>query len=1162
MADFTGGDADDVFNAPATSATTGAAVTTVNSGDAINGGAGNDTLNITATATNNNSLTGLTATSIETVNISGTNNLGASSPALAAAQDAKTVTAAALATAIAASNIATAQSAAASAVEVAVDTLGGLTAETDTLNTTGAVEAAVAQAATATAASAASLSAAARYFDAQTLVATQEFLAAKAVAALSAGDFTAAKTTAPTAVPNGAIFTLTQYNAVITASADLAAAATTRNAKDVALINAIKAVADVTSSQFGTTIKTFGLSDYKAVAAATLVAKDGTIVTTADAAIARNAALDTAWNSVNVLAASTNSTVLVAAQLKAAADHVAGLTVAADVSALATATVTELNGAASGAGAVGAFTRLNTTNFTADQLSAAAKAAVVGYDSATLTGQGILDRADELAAAANAVVGVAGDFSIAQLNAAAAAALVDANGATLRTAGDDSVNIETRTDALATAAGTAASTAATAVTTATASDTAAANAVTVALASVGATSVSAAQFADATAITLSGASSKANVTGVAATQTIGFSSVSSMDNAVTFGATVAAGSLAVSGSTGTLTVTGATMAALNISGTGSTALTLVDNGQAVSSTGADTIKTLNLSTSGGTNVTTSGLSELTTVSQTGAGAVTATLGTKVASVTTGAGADLLSVSTTTAVDNPGTTINETVNASVNSGAGADRLIIATTGAGTTSVTSGAGNDTIYLTANLSGSSTISTGDDNDTIRAGTIASLQTTKIDGGLGTDTLVTSTTTFTGSDYTVLGANVVGVENLTLTGRVAALDASKTAFTTFTFLGKATTDVNTITEVSTAQNVVMARTAAVTATTGYSATGISAANASHLSVSAKGYVADSDLTAAGKQTVWGEDLRVTLTNTEAATSLLANGNKVTVAVAALAQSGVDGATTGDVTGISTTATLTGDVRSADVTLTSVRGTGSVTAPYGLGDEQLAGFSATVATNNLQNMTSVKVSGAGSVVIDAGTLAALPTTNVPENAKLTLIDLSGMTAFANQNSLGQEIGAGANNSGTVGGFNNLSTSTVTLNGNIAETVILGGARDTVVTASKVAAMDTITGFQLSASATDPLVVDATRSDVLKIGSAFTGVKMTTTASSLSAAVLEAANLSVAGVAKNDVVFNFGGDTYVFQDVGNNGLDDNDVLVKLSGTLNLDLLLQSGVIIA
>jgi hypothetical protein len=77
---------------------------------------------------------------------------------------------------------------------------------------------------------------------------------------------------------------------------------------------------------------------------------------------------------------------------------------------------------------------------------------------------------------------------------------------------------------------------------------------------------------------------------------------------------------------------------------------------------------------------------------------------------------------------------------------------------------------------------------------------------------------------------------------------------------------------------------------------------------------------------------------------------------------------------------------------------------------------------------------------------------------------------------------------------------------------------------------------------------------------------MTTTATSLGAALLEAANLVVGGAAKNDVVFNFGGDTYVFPDLAAGGssvagLDDGDTLVKLSGTLNLDLLLQANVIV-
>ena len=55
---------------------------------------------------------------------------------------------------------------------------------------------------------------------------------------------------------------------------------------------------------------------------------------------------------------------------------------------------------------------------------------------------------------------------------------------------------------------------------------------------------------------------------------------------------------------------------------------------------------------------------------------------------------------------------------------------------------------------------------------------------------------------------------------------------------------------------------------------------------------------------------------------------------------------------------------------------------------------------------------------------------------------------------------------------------------------------------------------------------------------------------------------TAAGADVENVVFHFGGNTYAYVDTGANGLTDNDQLVQLSGTLNLDLLLQSGVIIA
>ena len=175
------------------------------------------------------------------------------------------------------------------------------------------------------------------------------------------------------------------------------------------------------------------------------------------------------------------------------------------------------------------------------------------------------------------------------------------------------------------------------------------------------------------------------------------------------------------------------------------------------------------------------------------------------------------------------------------------------------------------------------------------------------------------------------------------------------------------------------------------------------------------------------------------------------------------------------------------------------------------------------------------------------------------------MTAFADLNTLGQEW------DGTdVGKYANKSTSTVTLDNQVAETVLLGGAKDTVVTGSTIVAVDTVTGFQVVASVANPLVADAARSDVLNIGLASStpwtvdnSAKMTVTGTSLEAALLQAASLTFAGTATpvNNVLFHFGGDTYAYQDLGTAGLDDGDVLVKMSGTLNLDLLLTSSTIV-
>jgi hypothetical protein len=241
-------------------------------------------------------------------------------------------------------------------------------------------------------------------------------------------------------------------------------------------------------------------------------------------------------------------------------------------------------------------------------------------------------------------------------------------------------------------------------------------------------------------------------------------------------------------------------------------------------------------------------------------------------------------------------------------------------------------------------------------------------------------------------------------------------------------------------------------------------------------------------------------------------------------------------------------DLQALTVNLTSARGTSTnaateYVATFNAGT--IANTAATTYGEHLEALASLKVNGSGVFTITTGTVAAAL-------AKLTTIDVSGMTAFADQDVNGLLVTAP---------YTNRSTTSITLNNNVAETVILGGARDTVLTGSTFARMDTITGFQLTANSTTPTVVDTTRSDVLNVGAGGAFAKFTTTATTLIGA------LTAAGAdAGARLVFQFGGDTYVYVDLATGGtsiagLDDGDQLVKLTGNYDLDLLIQAGVLI-
>jgi len=633
-----------------------------------------------------------------------------------------------------------------------------------------------------------------------------------------------------------------------------------------------------------------------------------------------------------------------------------------------------------------------------------------------------------------------------------------------------------------------------------------------------AATISGANFTGATQVWLVGAGSNTTNLTVGAGQTGGLDGVTGLANTITFGTT---GALAVKGSSGAATIAGAA-SGLAVSGTSSTGLTLTS-----ASTGP---KSMSFDMSGTTVVDVSAMAALTTVTSTGAGGVQVrNTGTKLASVTTGAGADSVRVNTTTVRDDALTTADETVNASVSTGAGADTVYVATTsttaGYGTTTVDTGAGADTVYVQSLSTGTSSIATGDDNDTVHLNVaLGSYPSLTINAGAGTDTLaMAGGAALSTVDYSRMNTALSGFETVRFTSATAGVDASKLSIGTLT--GFTFTDgANVITKVGAGQTLTMApRATATTASDFVPALGASA-GLTGLDATADGYVVGG--TSGSTATVYGGALTVATSGSSQTINL--KGSSATVGVTATST-------------VAPTVTIaTSDVQSLTVNLTSTR---SATAGTGILATVNAGTITSTAAGgfgeHLEGLTSLKVNGSGSFLINtSGADAATRVT-------LTTIDLSGMTALSEIN---VTTGAITNP--------NVSTSSITLNGLATETVILGGARDTVnATTSTVARTDTITGFQLTANSTTATLVDTTRSDVLNVGGGGFA-KFTTTATTLVGA------LTAAGAATGArLVFQFGGDTYVYVDAGAAGLDDGDTLVKLTGNYDLDLLIQTGVII-
>jgi len=290
------------------------------------------------------------------------------------------------------------------------------------------------------------------------------------------------------------------------------------------------------------------------------------------------------------------------------------------------------------------------------------------------------------------------------------------------------------------------------------------------------TTVDAAFYAGSTDIAVDG--SDVNVTNVAS-QTVTFAGAG-IANTVTATATATSAAVKLVNADGTVTITGAKVAAASVIGTATGAVILNDGSV------TDTIKTLTLSLAGDVGVTNvavthTGLTALTTLDASASRVgLTLSSGPTVASVKTGSGVDAVTVNTvfdTKANAVAGTSLASGTAVAIATGDGADTIAInilgTTTGAsgikGTVNVDGGAGDDTFSFTS---------------AVLAGT-----TLALNGGEGTDTVVVDNGyTLNAAGFAALSAAVTSVETAQFTAAASVDGAFLTKFSTLEFVGAST--------------------------------------------------------------------------------------------------------------------------------------------------------------------------------------------------------------------------------------------------------------------------------------------------------------------------------------------------------------------------------------
>ncbi|MGI4718336.1 MAG: DUF4214 domain-containing protein [Janthinobacterium lividum] len=814
-------------------------------------------------------------------------------------------------------------------------------------------------------------------------------------------------------------------------------------------------------------------------------------------------------------------------QVKAAAAYVASLTDQAGFDAAANAVDADVSPNA---------------GYSAAQLRAAAAAAMQDADGvAYVDVADMIVRADELATStAGAAATAQGNVTTAEGNLATAEGNLTTAQGDLATATADLATADA-IEAAAQAAYDAAQTQVAAAATAdVAAQTALSNAEAAAAGVAANATVNAAAFAGATAISLDGI--KTTVTGLNS-HTVTLNAEANVNNTLKYASAATSAKIVLDGTGGAIaladnSVTTETkgLATVNLSGSSYIAegaeSGLVSLSDATNA-GAGAVKTLNVSLSNNTGIDISGLAKLTTVdasaSTGGIGLVSgfpakhavssessisvALTSSTLTSVTTGSGDDTVVVVVQTAAA-AGTTAAK--NLTISTGAGDDKVGVMNLegSTGLTTIDAGAGDDEISVVKVSGAGLNINGGAGNDVITLSGDALATTDVIDGGEGTDTVAMagSTESRTADDFIVFNKLVKNFETIKFTtaeGYAAvgttpavALDASK--------LGANYTTIDLASD-SFVANV---GTQAIVANgnVDVTATGYKAATATAAATYA-GTLNVTETVDGGHVVARADTVNLTVTASEDAAELHTELNALTV-----------------------DAHLEGDVKTAVVTLAN-----AVTEATKTVDAQDVFATVSIDTNagNLASLASLTLKGTGGASIVNG-----------DETALVNVDASGLS-----NALTQGDDAGdAVTSLVYTSFNSK-----------AETIKLGAGLDTVILgASTYGAVDTVTGLNL-VLAEDGESIDAAASDLLFINGVSAApvivTKMTTTQTDLDLALKDASVLkytptgSTTATDADLVIFAMGGDTYVYNDTNmSNSVDATDIVVKLTGTIDLDAL--------